>query len=84
MSAGRSGHRLAREARRFARAPSGHHLPIRRGDRVCFAPGENHWHGAAPTRFMTHLAIHEADDSGRPVTWGEHVSDEQYGGKPAS
>jgi quercetin dioxygenase-like cupin family protein len=23
-------------------------------DRVFFAPGENHWHGAAPDRFMVH------------------------------
>ena len=27
---------------------------IRPGDRVFFEPGENHWHGAAPNRFMTH------------------------------
>src|SRR3954447_12508684 len=25
---------------------------IRPGDRVFFEPGENHWHGAAPNRFM--------------------------------
>ena len=48
------------------------------GDRVFFEPGENHWHGAAPNRFMTHVAIQEADESGSPVTWGEHVTDEQY------
>jgi quercetin dioxygenase-like cupin family protein len=29
---------------------------IRPGDRVFFEPEENHWHGAAPTRFMTHIA----------------------------
>jgi quercetin dioxygenase-like cupin family protein len=52
---------------------------IRPGDRVFFEPGENHWHGAAPDRFMVHLAIQEADDSGRPVTWGDHVTNEQYG-----
>ena len=51
---------------------------IRPGDRVYFEPGENHWHGAAPNRFMTHIAIQEADESGSPVTWGEHVTDEQY------
>jgi hypothetical protein len=28
---------------------------------------------------MTHIAIQEADESGSPVTWGEHVSDEEYG-----
>jgi quercetin dioxygenase-like cupin family protein len=48
------------------------------GDRVYFESGEDHWHGAAPERFMTHLAIQEADDSGSPVTWGEHVSDDEY------
>jgi quercetin dioxygenase-like cupin family protein len=50
------------------------------GDRVFFEPGEEHWHGAAPDRFMTHIAMQEADDSGNPVTWGEHVTDEQYAG----
>src|ERR1700723_1535824 len=51
---------------------------IRPGDSVYFEPGENHWHGAAPTRFLVHTAMQEADDSGSPVTWGEHVTDEQY------
>jgi quercetin dioxygenase-like cupin family protein len=49
---------------------------IRSGDRVYFEPDENHWHGATADRFMTHLAMQEVDDSGSPVTWGEHVSDE--------
>jgi quercetin dioxygenase-like cupin family protein len=52
---------------------------IRPGDRVYFEPGENHWHGAGPTRFMTHIAIQEAGDDGSPVTWGRHVTDEEYG-----
>src|SRR5689334_24128590 len=47
---------------------------IRPGDRVFFEPNENHWHGAAPTRLMTHIAIHLSDESGSPVTWGRHVS----------
>jgi quercetin dioxygenase-like cupin family protein len=51
---------------------------IRPGDRVFFEPEENHWHGAAPERFMVHTAMQEADDSGSPVTWGRHVSDEEY------
>jgi quercetin dioxygenase-like cupin family protein len=51
---------------------------IRPGDRVFFEPGEDHWHGAAPDRFMTHIAMQEADDSGSPVAWGEHVSDDEY------
>jgi quercetin dioxygenase-like cupin family protein len=53
---------------------------IRPGDSVYFEPEENHWHGAAPDRFMTHLARQEVDDSGSPVTWSQHVSDEEYGG----
>ena len=55
---------------------------IRPGDRVFFEPDENHWHGAAPNRFMAHIAIQEADDSGSPVTWGEHVTDEEYAAAP--
>jgi quercetin dioxygenase-like cupin family protein len=56
---------------------------IRPGDRVLFEPGENHWHGAAATRFMTHVAIHQADETGSPVTWGRHVSDDEYAQAPA-
>lgn len=56
---------------------------IRPGDRVYFEPGESHWHGAAPNRFMTHIAIQEADETGSPVAWGQHVTDEQYNGAPA-
>jgi quercetin dioxygenase-like cupin family protein len=52
---------------------------IRAGDSVFFEPSEEHWHGAAPDRFMTHLAMQEVDDQGSPVTWGEHVTDEEYG-----
>ena len=55
---------------------------IRPGDRVFFEPGEDHWHGATPTRFMAHVAIQEADESGSPVTWGEHVTDEEYAAAP--
>jgi quercetin dioxygenase-like cupin family protein len=49
------------------------------GDRVFFGPGEDHWHGAAPTRFMTHLAMLEVGDDGNSATWGAHVTDEEYG-----
>ena len=34
---------------------------IRPGDRVSFEPDEDHWHGAAPNRFMAHLALNEVD-----------------------
>lgn len=56
---------------------------IRPGDRVYFEAGENHWHGAAPNRFMMHIAMQEADDEGTVVTWGEHVTDAQYGAASA-
>jgi quercetin dioxygenase-like cupin family protein len=56
---------------------------IRPGDRVFFEPGEDHWHGAAPTRFMTHLAMLEVDAAGSPATWGEHVTDAEYAAAPA-
>ena len=55
---------------------------IRPGDRVFFEPGENHWHGAAPNRFMAHVAMQQNDEIGSPMTMGEHVSDEQYGAAP--
>jgi len=55
---------------------------IRPGDRVFFEPGENHWHGAAPMRFMTHIAMQQANDAGEVVAWGEHVTDEQYSKSP--
>ena len=47
---------------------------IRPGDRVFFEPGEEHWHGAAPNRFMTHIAMLEVDAEGNPAIWGDHVS----------
>ena len=41
---------------------------------VVFAPdGEEHWHGADPDHFMTHLSITE----GAPH-WGPHVTDDEY------
>lgn len=57
---------------------------IHPSDPVFFEPGEVHWHGAAPNRFMTHLATQGADDQGSPVAWGEHVSDEEYDAAPST
>jgi quercetin dioxygenase-like cupin family protein len=54
-------------------------IVIRPGDRVFFEPGEEHWHGAAPNRFMTHLAMLETEDVGTSATWLEHVTDAAYG-----
>ena len=52
---------------------------IRPGDVVWIPPGEKHWHGAAATTAMTHIAIQEQLD-GKAVDWMEKVSDEQYKG----
>lgn len=54
---------------------------IRPGDVVFTAPGEEHWHGATPDRFMSHVAIQESDENGVAITWLEQVSDEEYKGK---
>lgn len=51
---------------------------IRPGDVVWFPPGEKHWHGAAPTTSMTHIAIQE-ELEGSAAEWMEKVNDEQYG-----
>ena len=50
---------------------------IRPGDVVWIAPGEKHWHGAAPTTAMSHIAIVEQIE-GKSADWMEKVSDEQY------
>lgn len=55
---------------------------IRPGDRVFFEPGEEHWHGGAPDRFMTHIAMLEVDDAGNSADWGKHVTDEEYSQQP--
>ena len=55
---------------------------IRPGDRVFFEPGEEHWHGATASRFMTHIAMLEVDDHGSPATWGDHVTDDEYAAAP--
>ncbi len=50
---------------------------IRPGDVVSCAPGVKHWHGAAPTTAMTHLAVTGVVD-GKSVEWMEKVTDDQY------
>ena len=54
---------------------------IRPGDSVWIAPGERHWHGAAPDHAMTHVAMQEAQD-GSHVEWQEPVSDDDYAAAP--
>jgi len=51
-------------------------VEARPGDIIWTPPGEEHWHGAAPGRFMIHLALWETDE----VAWLRHVTDEEYQG----
>ena len=55
---------------------------IRAGD-IVFAPAdEEHWHGADPDHYMTHLSITEAPSDGEKAEadWGAHVTDAEYEG----
>jgi quercetin dioxygenase-like cupin family protein len=47
---------------------------LRPGDVVHIAAGEEHWHGARPDSYVSHLAISIGD-----VDWLDPVSDEDYG-----
>jgi len=49
---------------------------------VLIEPGEDHWHGAAPNRFMTPLAMEQVDEQGNAANWGPRVIDEEYGAAP--
>jgi quercetin dioxygenase-like cupin family protein len=51
---------------------------IRPGDVIWTPPGVKHWHGAAPTTSVTHMAVQDTAN-GKAVEWMEKVSDEQYG-----
>jgi quercetin dioxygenase-like cupin family protein len=54
-------------------------LRIRAGDTVTCPPDEEHWRGAAPDTFMSHLAMLEnLPDGGDPTTWLEPLPGEDY------
>jgi hypothetical protein len=57
-----------------------------RANMVKFAAGEEHWHGAAPGRFMIHLALREypGPDGAPENTWLEHVTEAEYNGPRVS
>jgi quercetin dioxygenase-like cupin family protein len=65
------------EGRGWTQVEGGPVETIHAGDVVWCPPGVRHWHGATPTTAMAHIAIQESQN-GSPVTWMEHVSDEQY------
>ena len=61
-----------------AQRDGGDVIPLYPGDVVYFAPGERHWHGAAPDSEMTHVAMQEADETGAHIHWEGPVSDGEY------
>jgi quercetin dioxygenase-like cupin family protein len=56
---------------------------IRAGDTVIIPPNTRHWHGAAPGKLFSHLAMSELNDKGEGTAWFEHVTDADYGATPA-
>ena len=50
-------------------------LEICPGDVIVAPDGEEHWHGASPDHFMTHLSM-----TGGDAQWGTHVTDTEYSG----
>jgi len=55
---------------------------LRPGDTGIIPPNTRHWHGAAPDRLFTHLAMSEVDDQGGGTQWFEHVNDADYTAEP--
>ena len=48
------------------------------GDVVEIAPNIEHWHGASPDSWFSHIAV-ECNPQTNKNTWLEPVSDEEYG-----
>ena len=68
----------------LVQARGGEIVEVHPGETVYTPAGEEHWHGAAPDRFMSHLALWEGPgDGGTETTWGDKVTDEEYGGPRA-
>ena len=56
---------------------------VKAGDTVLIPPGVKHWHGAAPDRLFSHLAMSENGPNGEGTAWLEAVSDSDYRAAPA-
>ena len=53
-------------------------IEVHAGQTIYTPPGEEHWHGAAPDSFMTHLALWETPEGEESAHWGAHVTDAEY------
>ncbi|UKA60434.1 (R)-mandelonitrile lyase [Arthrobacter sp. FW306-2-2C-D06B] len=51
---------------------------IHPGEIVYCPPNEEHWHGATPDNFMTHLALVEGVEDNTETVWLDHVTDVEY------
>ncbi|HEY7065070.1 MAG TPA: cupin domain-containing protein [Chloroflexota bacterium] len=70
------------EGRGRVQSRGGERVEFHAGQVIYTPPSEWHWHGATPTDFMTHISLVEADEHGNGATWGDHVTDEEYGAAP--
>lgn len=61
------------EGEGFVQSRGGPLIRIRPGDVIVTPPGEEHWHGATRTSFMTHLAFTEGEPE-----WGDHLTEAEY------
>ncbi len=66
------------EGRGLAQSRDGTVIDLLPGDSIHTPAGEWHWHGAAPTDFMTHIAMWEAPDEGPESHWGDLVTDDEH------
>src|SRR6201987_4183268 len=57
-------------------------LAIYPGDTVMIPPNTMHWHGVAPDRLFSPLAVSETGEQGQGTTWGEAVSGSDYKMEP--
>jgi quercetin dioxygenase-like cupin family protein len=62
------------EGRVRVQTADGLRMDLGTGDAVVFAPGEKHWHGAAPGERGVHLAV----NVNLTTEWLEPVSDAEY------
>ena len=59
-------------------ARGGYIVEVPAGGVVVCPPDEEHWHGAAPDTFMTHVAMYQNVGDAPPAIWGAHVTDDEY------
>ena len=59
-------------------ARDGDIIDVHAGQSIYTPPGEEHWHGAAPDSFMTHIALWETPTGQPSAIWGDHVTDAEY------